>query len=147
MSTPTEPWLSIVGLGEDGLEGLTPGARLLLDQAEVLVGGERHLAMVPPDGRERLTWTTPLLDLLEDILARRGTRVCVLATGDPMAYGIGVSFAKRMPAAEMTVIPGISAFSLAAARLGWNLAEVECLTLHGRPLDLLTAAIAPGNRL
>jgi precorrin-6Y C5,15-methyltransferase (decarboxylating) len=84
-----KPWLSIVGLGEDGLAGLSPAARGLVDAAEVLIGGERHLAMLPEDGRERLTWPSPLLALVDDILARRGQAVCVLATGDPLAYGIG----------------------------------------------------------
>ncbi len=140
-------WLSIVGLGEDGLEGMTSAARALVESAEVLVGGERHLAMVPEDGRERLTWTSPLKLLVEEILGRRGQRICVLATGDPMAYGIGVTLAKRVPREEMTVIPAPSAFSLAAARLGWNLAETDQLTLHGRPLALLNAYLQPGAQL
>ncbi len=141
------PWLSIVGLGEDGLGGLDPAARALVDQAEVLVGGKRHLAMVPEDSRERLTWTSPLHDLVEEIAGRRGQKICVLATGDPMAYGIGVTLARHVERAEMVVVPGPSAFSLAAARLGWSLAEVECLTLHGRPLDLLHAYLQPAAKL
>jgi len=141
------PWLAIVGLGEDGLEGLTPAARSLVDNAEALVGGERHLAMVPQDGRERLTWTSPLMDLVAEIEGRRGQRICVLATGDPMAYGIGVTLAKRVPRDEMTVLPAPSAFSLAAARLGWSLDETEVLTLHGRPLAMLQAYLQPGAKL
>ncbi len=142
------PWLSIVGLGEDGLEGVSPAARPLIAGAETLVGGERHLAMVPGDHpAERLTWESPLARTVDAILARRGTRVCVLATGDPMWYGIGVTLVRRVPAEERTIIPAPSAFSLACARLGWPLAEVEALTLHGRPLDLLRAYIAPGARL
>ena len=141
------PWLSIVGIGEDGLAGLSPAARALVDAAEVLIGGERHLAMLPDDGRERFAWPSPLLALVEDILGRRGQAVCVLATGDPLAYGIGATLVKRLPIEEMTIIPGVSAFSLAAARLGWNLAEVDCLTLHGRPLSLLEPYIQPGAKL
>jgi precorrin-6Y C5,15-methyltransferase (decarboxylating) len=142
-----KPWLSIVGLGEDGLAGLSPAARGLVDAAEVLIGGERHLAMLPEDGRERLTWPSPLLALVDDILARRGQAVCVLATGDPLAYGIGSTLVGRVPIEEITIIPGASAFSLAAARLGWILAEVDCLTLHGRPLALLEPYIQPGAKL
>ena len=141
------PWLSIVGLGEDGLPGLAPAARALLDNAEVLIGGTRHLDMVPDDGRERLTWPSPLGAIVEEIARRRGRRVCVLATGDPMHYGIGVTLAKAVPTDEMVVIPAPSAFSLACARLGWILSEVETLTLHGRPLALLHPAIQPGARL
>ena len=141
------PWLSIVGLGEDGLPGLAPAARALLDNAEVLIGGTRHLDMVPDDGRERLTWPSPLGAIVEEITRRRGQRVCVLATGDPMHYGIGVTLAEAVPMDEMVIIPAPSAFSLACARLGWTLSEVEPLTLHGRPLALLHPAIQPGARL
>jgi len=140
-------WLSVVGIGEDGLAGLSPVARTLVDGADVLVGGERHLAMVPADGRERHTWGSSLSALVEEIAGRRWQRVCVLATGDPMAYGIGVTLARHIPHEEMTVVPAPSAFSLAAARLGWSLAEVETLTLHGRPLELLHSFVQPGARL
>ena len=143
----TTPWLSLVGIGEDGLDGLTPAARRLVEAAEVLVGGDRHLAMLPADGRERLAWPSPLAALLDEIESRRGTRVCVLATGDPLWYGVGVSLLKRIPREEMTILPGLSAFALAAARLGWPMAEVETLTLHGRPLALLQAYLQPGARL
>jgi precorrin-6B C5,15-methyltransferase / cobalt-precorrin-6B C5,C15-methyltransferase len=141
------PWLFIVGLGEDGMAGLSPAARALVESAEVLVGGARHLAMVPEDERERLTWTQPLSDLIEDIAARRGQGVCVLATGDPLDFGIGVTLARRIPIAEMTVVPAPSAFSLACARLGWPRAEVACVTLHGRPLEFLQPAIQAGARI
>ena len=141
------PWLSIIGLGEDGPEALSPAAQALVESAEVLVGGARHLAMIPADGRERLTWTSPLSDLIGRILERRGQRICILATGDPMHYGIGVTLARQVPREEMTVLPGLSAFSLAAARLGWALESLECLTLHGRPLALLHPAIQPGARI
>jgi precorrin-6Y C5,15-methyltransferase (decarboxylating) len=141
------PWLSIVGLGEDGLSGLAPPARALVDSAEVLIGGARQLAMVPDDGRERLTWPSPLTELVEEIARRRGQRICVLATGDPMHYGIGVTLAKHVPVDEMTVIPAPSAFALTCARLGWSLSDVETLTLHGRPLALLQPAIQPQARL
>ncbi|HYM03048.1 MAG TPA: precorrin-6y C5,15-methyltransferase (decarboxylating) subunit CbiE [Stellaceae bacterium] len=141
------PWLFVVGLGEDGLEGLISAARTLVDRADVLVGGARHLGMVPPDARERLTWTTPLTLLVDQILARRDRRVCVLATGDPMWHGIGVTLAKRVPGDEMVIVPAPSAYSLAAARLGWPLAEVDSITIHGRPLELLNGYLLPGRRI
>jgi len=141
------PWLAIVGFGEAGMDDLAPAARALVDNAEVLVGGARHLALLPEDGRERLTWPSPLSGLIDEIAARRGRRVCVLATGDPMHYGIGATLARRVPREEMTVVPATSAFALACARLGWSRAEVETLTLHGRPLELLQPAVQPGQRL
>jgi precorrin-6Y C5,15-methyltransferase (decarboxylating) len=143
----TGRWLSVVGIGEDGLDGLAPAARALVEAAEILVGGDRHLAMVPPDGRERLAWPSPLAALLDALAERAGRRVCVLATGDPMHYGVGVTLARRFGREAMTVVPGVSAFCLAAARLGWPLAEVTCLTLHGRPLELVIPALQPGARI
>ena len=141
-------WLSIVGLGEDGLAGVSPAARPLVEGAETLVGGERHLAMVPKDHpAERLAWASSLSDTVDAIVARAGRRVCVLATGDPMWYGIGVTLGRRVPVAEMTIVPGIPAFSLACARLGWALSDVETLTLHGRALDILRSYLAPGARI
>jgi len=141
------PWLSIVGIGEDGLAGLTAPARALVDDAEILIGGERHLAMLPEDGRERLAWPSPLSALLDEIESRRGTRVCVLASGDPLWYGVGISLLKRIRRSEITILPGRSSFTLTAARIGWALAEVDCLTLHGRPLSLLHPYIQPDARL
>ncbi|MGQ7793344.1 precorrin-6y C5,15-methyltransferase (decarboxylating) subunit CbiE [Faunimonas sp. B44] len=141
------PWLSIIGIGEDGLAGLSPAARQLVDDAEILVGGERHLAMVPPDGRERIAWPSPLSVLVERIGTLRGRRITVLATGDPMHFGIGTTLARHVPADEMIVIPGLSAFSLAAARLAWPLDRTAMLTLHGRPLETLALHVHPGARL
>lgn len=140
-------WLSIIGVGEDGLDGLSPAARTLVDEAEVLVGGARHLAMLPADGRERLTWPTPLSALVDRLLSRRGRPTCVLATGDPMHFGVGVTFAKRLAAEEMLIVPHVSAFSLAAARLGWSVDEVDMLTLHGRPIETVQTFLSPGARL
>ncbi|MBI05264.1 MAG: cobalamin biosynthesis bifunctional protein CbiET [Pelagibacteraceae bacterium] len=140
-------WLSVVGIGEDGLDGLTPRGRMLIDAAEILIGGERHLAMLPDDDRERLTWTRPLTDLMTKISEMRGRLVCVLATGDPMFFGIGVTLLKHFAAEEMDVVPSLSAFTLAAARLRWALADVDQLTLHGRPASLIVPFIQPGSRL
>ncbi|WP_193370255.1 precorrin-6y C5,15-methyltransferase (decarboxylating) subunit CbiE [Pelagibius marinus] len=147
MLDEAKPWLSIVGIGEDGLAGLTAPARALVEDAEVLVGGERHLAMLPQDERERLVWPSPLSALLDEIESRRGTRVCVLASGDPLWYGVGVSLLKRIRRSEIAILPGRSAFTLSAARIGWPLAEVDCLTLHGRPLAMLHPYIQPNAKL
>lgn len=140
-------WLSIVGIGEDGLEGLGEEAKALIAKAEVLIGGERHLTMLPEDGRERMTWPSPLSALVEEIQRRRGQALCVLATGDPFCFGIGSTLARRIPMEEMQVIPAPSAFSLACARLGWSLPEVAQLTLHGRPTTLIIPVIQPDARL
>ncbi|HSE75689.1 MAG TPA: precorrin-6y C5,15-methyltransferase (decarboxylating) subunit CbiE [Dongiaceae bacterium] len=140
-------WLNVIGVGEDGIDALPCALRALIERAELIVGGERHLAMASDVRAEKQSWASPLSLTLDAICARRGRPVVVLATGDPMHFGIGVSLARRVPAEEMAVHPHISAFSLAAARMRWPLAEVECLTIHGRPLDLLAGAAAPGRRL
>ena len=140
-------WLTIIGLGEDGLEGLTPAARKLIERAETLVGGERHLATVPNGTAERLRWASPLKVTIDEILKRRERRVVVLATGDPLWFGIGVTLLRAVPAAETWIMPGVSAFTHACARLGWPVAEVECLTLHGRSFAFLNGVVAPGARL
>ena len=129
-------WLSIVGVGEGGWPEVAALGRSLVEGAELVVGGERHLAMLPATVQgKRLSWAMPLTQTVEEILRHRGSPVSVLATGDPMHFGIGVTLARAVPMSEMLVLPAVSAFSLAAARLGWPIAECECLTLHGRPLE------------
>jgi precorrin-6Y C5,15-methyltransferase (decarboxylating) len=143
----TRRWLTILGVGEDGLDGLGAAARAAIAAAEVLVGGARHLAMIPPGPEERIAWGRPMEATIETLLAQRGRRVAVLASGDPMYYGIGATLARSVPIDEMTVLPAPGAFSLAAARLGWPLQSVATLSLHGRPLDRLAWYLAPGTRL
>jgi precorrin-6Y C5,15-methyltransferase (decarboxylating) len=142
-----KPWLAVVGIGEDGLAGLAPVGRALIETAALLVGGARHLAMVPQSGAERLFWQRPLDRTIEAIAAYRGRNVTVLASGDPLWYGIGVTLMRRFSLQEMTIVPQPSAFSLAAARLGWPLADCATITLHGRPLDTVRLHLAPGSRV
>ncbi len=141
------PWLSIIGIGEDGLGGLNADARELVDGAEVFFGGTRHLTMLGDDPRPREGWDNPLSQTIARIGKLKGKAVCVLATGDPMSYGIGVTLARKFGMEQCRVIPHQSAFSLACARLGWPLAEIDCLTLHGRPLGLLNLHLRPNARL
>jgi precorrin-6Y C5,15-methyltransferase (decarboxylating) len=141
------PWLAVVGIGEDGLAGLAPVGRVLVETAEVLVGGVRHLGMIPDGSAERILWERPLRVTIDAIAALRGRRVTVLASGDPMWYGIGVPLTQRFAREEMTIVPQPGAFSLAAARLGWPLAECATITLHGRPLDTLRLHLAPSRRV
>ncbi len=141
------PWLTVVGIGDDGLDGLGAASRALIDNAEVLVGGDRHLTMLAGHPAEHLGWQFPLDPLIDDLKARRGKRVVVLATGDPMSYGIGTTLCRHLDIDEMRLIPAPSAFALACSRLGWPRHTVESLTLHGRPLEILNAWLQPGQRL
>ena len=141
-------WLSVVGIGEDGLSGLSPIARSLLDQSKIIVGGARHLAMLPTDDtREKLVWASPLQTTVDSIISRRPESVCVLASGDPMCHGIGVTLSRRIPISEMTIIPAASAFSLMCARLGWDAADVETFSLTNRPIASIALSLYPGARL
>ncbi|HEX7969899.1 MAG TPA: precorrin-6y C5,15-methyltransferase (decarboxylating) subunit CbiE [Stellaceae bacterium] len=140
-------WLSVIGIGEDGLDGLSGAARALVESAEVLVGGERHLGFIPPGAAERIVWRQPLSATMDLIAARRGKRVVVLASGDPLWYGVATALGRSFAAEEMLVLPQASAFSLAAARLKWPLEDCVALSLHARPLEALRLHLAPGARI
>ena len=140
------PWLTIVGIGEDGYAGLGKQARRALLAAGRVIGGPRQLELLPACiVAARQPWPSPFS--LEPVLALRGEAVCVLASGDPMFYGVGASLAKHLPVEEMNVIPAPSSCSLAAARLGWPLQDVVTLSLVARPVAALTAALACAQRL
>ena len=139
-------WLSIVGIGEDGLPGLGEAARAAIAEAEVVFGGARHLELASPIlSGEAHPWPTPFS--IEPIIALRGRKVCVLASGDPFHFGVGATLARHIDASQMAVYPHPSSFSLAAARLGWPLQDVLTLSLHGRPLDLIRPHLHPGARI
>jgi precorrin-6B C5,15-methyltransferase / cobalt-precorrin-6B C5,C15-methyltransferase len=141
-------WLSIVGIGEDGVEGLNATARGLISAAEIVFGGKRHLSLANSliRGAAR-PWPTPFANAADEVLSHRGRQICVLASGDPFQYGVGAVLTRHIDPREMIVVPVPSAFSLAAARLGWSLPEVALLSVHGRTLDLVRPHLQPGARL
>jgi precorrin-6B C5,15-methyltransferase / cobalt-precorrin-6B C5,C15-methyltransferase len=142
------PWLSLIGIGEDGAAGLTPAARASVEGARQVVGGRRHLALAGSLIRgDALTWASPIEATLPQILARRGEPVCVLATGDPFHYGVGTLLAQHIDPAEMRCVPQPSAFSLAAARLCWSLQDCALVSLHGRALTRIVPALQHGRRV
>lgn len=141
-------WLSIVGIGEDGVDGLSPVARGLIEAAEMVFGGKRHLALAAPLIRgEARPWPSPFERAAGEVLAQRGRAVCVLASGDPFQHGVGSVLARHVAPEETVVMPAPSAFSLAAARLGWALPETAPLSLHGKTLDLVRPHLHPGARV
>lgn len=143
-----EPWLAIVGIGEDGVEGLTAKARGLIEGAALVVGGKRHLQLAAPlIHGEAMAWMSPIADTIPVMLARRGSPVAVLASGDPFNFGVGSKLAKYVPAAEMIAVPQVSSVALAAGRLGWSLPDVETVTLCGRPLETLRPHLRHEARL
>jgi precorrin-6Y C5,15-methyltransferase (decarboxylating) len=131
-------WLSIVGIGENGRDGLCRAANALIDQAVLVVGGQRHLSLIGHARGETWTWRNPFRNTVSKILERAGEPVCVLASGDPFWFGAGATLAEHIPATEMLVLPAPSTFSLAAARLGWALQKTITLALHvNRPESVL----------
>jgi precorrin-6Y C5,15-methyltransferase (decarboxylating) len=141
------PWLTLVGIGEDGRAGLSPAAIEALAQARLVVGGARHLALAAPLACETLAWPSPMEAAYPKILARHGEKVVVLASGDPFFYGVGSVLAKKIPAEEMSCLPAPSAFSLVAARLGWALQDCALVTLHGRPLEKIIPHLQDGAKI
>jgi precorrin-6B C5,15-methyltransferase / cobalt-precorrin-6B C5,C15-methyltransferase len=141
------PWLSIVGVGEDGLDGMSAAARELLAGAELVVGGQRHLALVASMGKPTFAWETPFAASIPILLTHRGKRVVALCSGDPFWYGAGSVLAEAVPAAEIVVVPAPSTFAWAAARLRWRLEETVTLGLHARPIELLRPHLRTGARL
>ena len=141
-------WLSIVGIGEDGADGLSPIARGLVANAELVFGGKRHLQLAGAVIRGAARpWPSPFERGIAEVLAARGRAVCVLASGDPFFYGVGTVLMRHVDPQETVTVPGASAFSLAAARLGWSLPDSTLLSLHARALDLVRPHLQPGARL
>jgi precorrin-6Y C5,15-methyltransferase (decarboxylating) len=141
-------WLSIIGIGEDGVEGLSTVARQLIRSAELVVGGARHLELAGDliQGR-RFVWPSPIGDAFGEIARDRGHPVVVLASGDPFHFGIGKQIAGFATADEFVCLPQPSAFSLAAARMGWPLQDTAQVTLHGRALNGIIRHLQPGARI
>ncbi|RXT50162.1 precorrin-6y C5,15-methyltransferase (decarboxylating) subunit CbiE [Bradyrhizobium betae] len=139
-----DPWLTIIGVGEDGLAGLSEASRKALAKAETVFGGERHLALADVGGRGR-PWPVPFdADI---VLSCRGRPTAVLASGDPFWYGAGAGLAEKLDASEWIAHPAPSTFSLVAARLGWRLEAMTCLGLHAAPFERLVPHLARGARI
>ncbi|MGY6411975.1 MAG: precorrin-6y C5,15-methyltransferase (decarboxylating) subunit CbiE [Alkalilacustris sp.] len=140
------PWLTVVGMGEDGPDGLPPASRAALEGAEVVMGPPRHMALLPALTAERIAWPVPFADGLPMLRGLRGRRVTVLASGDPFWFGAGSVIAREFADHEWRALPAPSAFSLAAACLGWPLERTACLGLHAAPLARLRPHLTPGAR-
>lgn len=138
----------VVGIGADGLDGLSATARAEVANAQVVLGSERQLALIGEHAGTLMRWPSPLVPALPGLLDRlRGHRVCALASGDPMFFGLGSTLVRVVGAERLRVIPHPSSVSLACARLGWPLQDARVVSLVARPIARLTAALAPDRRL
>lgn len=144
----SRPWLHLIGLGEEGIDGLTPAAQVLVRSAELVVGGRRHLELASSliQGRA-LPWSSPLSDTLPELMAHRGRPVVVLASGDPFFFGVGSTLRPHLEPGEWRCLPHPSSVALAASRLGWSQQDCAVISLTGRPLESLRPALQPGGQV
>jgi precorrin-6Y C5,15-methyltransferase (decarboxylating) len=140
-------WLTIIGMGEDGWDGLPAKARHAVETAEVIVGSSRLLAFLPRTAAEIHGWPQPFSAVVDRMRPLRGRKTVILATGDPLNYGVARKLMAFIPFAEMEIVPHLSAFSLVASRMGWPLPDCDTLTLHGREPANIEPFIQPGARL
>ncbi|MEP3347298.1 MAG: precorrin-6y C5,15-methyltransferase (decarboxylating) subunit CbiE [Litoreibacter sp.] len=143
----SDAWLHIVGIGEDGMDGLSPVTRAVVETAEVIIGGDRHHQLSTNANATRVAWPSPFDALIETLESHKGKRVVVLATGDPLWFSVGARIGRSIDPSQIVYHPQLSAFQLTAARMGWSLADVETLTVHGRPVHQMVAFIQPDQRL
>lgn len=143
----SECWLHVVGVTARGVQSLAPEQQVLLDNAKVIIGPPRSLPKVRELDDRLVTWQSPLSAMIKQILSYRGTPTVILATGDPTWFGIGATLTAHIAADEFEIHPAPSAFSLAAARMKWPLQNVDCISVHGRPVEILHSHMVPGQRI
>lgn len=141
------PWITIVGIGEDGPDGLPPASLAALKAAEVVMGATRHLALLPAHEAEVITWPIPFVDGLPLLRSLEGRDVVVLASGDPFWFGAGAVIARAFAPYDWTVLPAPSCFALAAARMGWALERTICLGLHAQPMSHIRPYLGKNTHL
>lgn len=124
-----------------------PATRAVVEAAEVIIGGDRHHRLTPQVTAERIAWPSPFDALIDRLKTLKGKRVVVLATGDPLWYSVGARIGRAIPPDQITFHPQLSAFQHASARMGWSMADVTQLTVHGRPPEQVIPHLQPGARL
>ncbi|EJF88829.1 bifunctional cobalt-precorrin-7 (C(5))-methyltransferase/cobalt-precorrin-6B (C(15))-methyltransferase [Bartonella tamiae] len=131
-------WLTIIGIGDDGWNGLSSNHKDILLRAKTIFGGKRHIEFLPETVKNNAReWPSPLKNAFPKLHNLKGTATVILASGDPMFFGIGATLLREFTIDEITILPHPSSFSLAASRLGWALQDVECFSVHGRPISVL----------
>lgn len=141
------PWVSIIGLGEDGLDGLSPASLAALNAAKIVMGPPRHLSLLPDGPCERIEWPVPFADGVPKLLGLRGQPVAVLVSGDPFWYGAGTVLARELKPGEWRAFPAPSTFAHVAAHMGWAIDQTVCLGLHAAPVSRLRPHLAAGKRI
>lgn len=164
VSPPTGRRITVVGIGADGWPGLPERLRALVLAADTVLGGRRHLAMLPDRPRQRrLAWPSPLREGLPPLLASLdaasadpasadsaspdGPSTVALASGDPLVSGIATTLIDLLGADAVRVEPAVSSVALARARMGWPAERCAVVGLVGRDPRLLLRQLAPGHRV
>lgn len=142
-----KPWLTIIGVGDDGLAGLPPASIAAARAANTVFASQRIVSAQDLPNAELHFWEAGYDKTIADLVARRGLPTVLLATGDPMHFGVGATLAGKLPPDEFVCLPAPSSFSLAAARLLWPLQHAACISLHGRSVDQLARHLAPRARI
>lgn len=140
-------WLHIIGIGEDGLDGLTANARACIASADYIVGGKRHHGLIGACAAKQINWPSPFDALTSELQALRGKNVVVLATGDPLWFSVGNRIAASFELDEVRFYPHVSAFQLASSKMGWALQDATCLSVHGRPIERIKPHLQNGQKL
>ena len=134
--------VAVVGIGDDGCASLTSRAMSRSGAAQVLVGGARHLAFFPQLTCERIGLDAGIGAALDRVAALAEDHdVCILASGDPLWFGIGSLVIKRLGAEHVEIVPQPSAAQLAFARIGLPWSDATLLSVHGRPLEGLATRL------
>lgn len=140
----SDPWITIIGIGEDGLAGLSDASCEALRRAEIIFGGPRHLTLVDAKNRGR-AWPVPFS--IDPVLAEKGRAIVILASGDPFWHGAGGSLSRALSPQDWTCHPAASTFSLAASRLGWPIEESFCFGLHAAPFERILPVLSRGQKI
>jgi precorrin-6B C5,15-methyltransferase / cobalt-precorrin-6B C5,C15-methyltransferase len=140
-------WLTIIGVGDDGIDNLPPKSRAHLNGASFVLASSRVIKEFDLADTKILLWEDGYADAMAALMARRGEKTVVLASGDPMHFGIGSTLTMKLDPTEFEIIPAQSSFSLAASHLKWPLRDVSCISLHGRPTESLVRHLAPSARI
>ncbi|MCY4543452.1 MAG: precorrin-6y C5,15-methyltransferase (decarboxylating) subunit CbiE [Rhodobacteraceae bacterium] len=139
--------IDVIGVGESGRASLSTPALEALSRAEVIIGGKRHHKLAGHCAAQRVLWPSPFSKMIGELAEHGGRRVAVIVTGDPLWYSAGALIARQWPRELVRFHPQISAFQLACCRMKWSLADVETLTVHGRPAEEILPWLSPGSRL
>ncbi|MCY4185723.1 MAG: precorrin-6y C5,15-methyltransferase (decarboxylating) subunit CbiE [Rhodobacteraceae bacterium] len=146
-TTNIQPWLHVIGVGESGLKSLGTEALDVLQQADIIIGGERHHKLTGGFSARRIKWPSPFSTMVGKLGEFRPENVAILVTGDPLWYSAGALLAKEWPKEEMKFYPQLSAFQLACSKMGWSIPDVDKITVHGRPVEQAIPWFKPYNKL